>query len=78
MLVATGHEDEGVLAFYDDHLIAVLVKLAANNEAAPGQWFLEYGFEAPGATSHPLFDDLAAAEVWLLKQLPRKWAGRQS
>jgi hypothetical protein len=42
--VATGAEKEGMLVFADERLVAVLVRLSAENEIAPGAWYLETGF----------------------------------
>ena len=41
--VGTGAEEEGLLVFAHDRLVAVLSQLSEQNEIAPGQWFL--GFE---------------------------------
>ena len=42
--VATGAEEDGLLVFEEDRLLAVLVRLSDANEVAPGAWFLEAGF----------------------------------
>jgi hypothetical protein len=43
--VATGSDDqEGVLAFANDQLIAVLVRLSELHEELTGSWFLEASF----------------------------------
>jgi hypothetical protein len=42
--VATGGDEEGMLVFAGDRLVAVLVHLSDENEIAPGDWYLEAGF----------------------------------
>ena len=61
--VATGAEEEGMLFFDPDRrLLAVLVHLSPENEVAPGQWYLEVGFDGLGDLNHPTFADLEAAK----------------
>ena len=64
--VATGFEEEGVLAFLDDRLLAVLVRLADDNPIAPGFWYLEAGFGL-FMGQHPTFADLDAAAAALAR-----------
>jgi hypothetical protein len=64
--VATGVEEEGVLAFLDDRLLAVLVRLADNNPIAPKCWYLEAGFGLL-LGQHPTFIDLEAAATELAR-----------
>ena len=64
--VGTGHDEEGVLAFFDDQLVAVLTHLGPDNEVAPGHWFVEHAFFLVGSSSeNPVFADLDAAGAWL-------------
>ena len=67
--VANGHDEEGVLAFFEERLVAVLVHLSEENEIAPGDWFLEAGFGRLDGVEHPTFSDLEAAQDWLAKRL---------
>jgi hypothetical protein len=68
--IATGDDEEGMLVFADDRLVAVLVHLSDENEIAPGDWYLEAGFgprlDGPG---HPTFTSLDAAQDWIERQL---------
>ena len=43
----------------------MLVHLSPENEVAPGDWYLEAGFDGLGELSHPTFADLSAAENWI-------------
>ena len=67
--VANGHDEEGVLAFVDARLVAVLVHLSEENEIAPGEWFLEAGFGRVDGVEHPTFPNLDAAQDWIAKRL---------
>ena len=64
--VRTGSDEEGMLVLHNGRLVAVLVHLSDENEAAPGDWYLEAGF-GPGleGPDHPTFDSLDAAQNWL-------------
>ena len=70
VLVATGHEEAGVLAFCADRLLAVLVRLADDNPVAPGCWYLEGSF-GTSSGEHPTFTDLDEAAVWLARTSDR-------
>jgi hypothetical protein len=62
--VATRSEDqEGVLAFANGQLVAVLVRLSELHADLAGSWFLEAGFGT--RETHLTFRDLDAAEEWL-------------
>jgi hypothetical protein len=68
--VATGSDEEGRLVFTPDgRLVAVLVMLSADNEVAPGQWYLEVGFGALDSMDHGVFADLATACDWMTGRL---------
>ena len=77
VLVATGHEEAGVLVFLDDRLVAVLVHLQDDHPVAPGCWYLEAGF-GPFVGVHRTFNDLHQAGAWLSPQAPGLSARRQS
>jgi hypothetical protein len=67
--VATGYEEDGMLVFADERLVAVLVHLSDGNEVAPGHWFLEAAFGPLDEPDFPLFPDLDAAEDWIGEHL---------
>ena len=67
--VATGAEEDGLLVFLQDRLVAVLVRLSDTNEIAPGAWFLEAGFGGLDGPDHPTFPDLEAARAWIGERL---------
>jgi hypothetical protein len=68
--VATGDDEEGMLVFADDRLVAVLVHLSDENEIAPGDWYLEAGFGTRlDSLNHPTFASLDAAQDWIQQRL---------
>jgi hypothetical protein len=66
--VATGSDDqEGLLAFANGQLVAVLVRLSELHDKMAGSWFLEACFgirDKDGISS-----DLESAQEWLLARL---------
>lgn len=71
--VGNGSDEEGLLVFDNEQqLVAVLSHLSEDNEAAPGQWYLEAGFGRIDGTSHPTFSDLDLAQAWINKRLARR------
>ena len=71
--IATGSDEEGMLVFSDDRLVAVLVHLSDENEVAPGDWYLETGFgRCLDSVNHPTFPNLDAAQDWIEQQLARR------
>ncbi|MFL4993368.1 MAG: hypothetical protein ACJ8DV_19060 [Microvirga sp.] len=52
-------------------LVAVLVRLADDNEVAPGHWYLEAGFGRIDGASHPTFASLDGAQDWIAQRLAR-------
>jgi len=74
--VATGAEEEGLLVFdHAQRLRAVLVHLSPENEVAPGNWYLEAGFDGLGTPNPPTFADLDAAQQWISKRLGHAGGG---
>ncbi len=72
--VATGFDEEGMMVLDEkQRLVAVLVRLADENEVAPGQWYLEAGFGRLDGGSHPLFSNLDMAQDWIGQSLARGW-----
>ncbi|WP_457106899.1 hypothetical protein [Methylobacterium sp. P5_C11] len=68
--VATSSDDvESQLVFADGFLVAILVRLSAQHDDDAGKWFLEAGFGPIEPVAPPLFVDLAAARVWIMRQL---------
>ena len=68
--VATGFDEEGMMVLDEEQrLVAVLVRLADENEVAPGQWYLEAGFGRSDGSSHPTFADLEMAQEWIAQRL---------
>ena len=68
--VATGSDEEGMLVYADDRLVAVLVHLSEENEVAPGDWYLETGFGSRlDGPNHPTFPDLEAAQDWIAQRV---------
>jgi hypothetical protein len=69
--VANGHDEEGVLVFVRERLLAVLVQLSDEHEeqGVAGRWFLETGYGHLGGPNHPTFPDLDAAQVWISERL---------
>jgi hypothetical protein len=64
--VQTGHEDEeGRLVFADGRLVAVLVRLSAQQEGLAGLWFYEHGFGPFNGPAHPTFESLETALTWI-------------
>jgi hypothetical protein len=67
--VGNGSDEEGMLVFDEEQrLVALLVRLSDENEAAPGQWYLEAGFGRIDGTSHPLFSNLDQAQAWIIQR----------
>ena len=70
--VDTGSEDEdGVLVFDTDRLVAVLVRLSDAHGDKAGRWFFEHGFGRLDGTAYPTFGDIEAAQDWIMQQLHR-------
>jgi hypothetical protein len=64
-LVATGHDEDGMLVFDENHrLLAVLVRLGEEHET-PGYWFLEAGLGRIHAVVPPAFASLDEAQEWI-------------
>ena len=65
-----GVEDgDGLLAYWEDSLVAVLVRLGTDHGDDAGAWFVEKGFGFLDRPEHPLFETFAAAEAWLRSEL---------
>ena len=67
--VATGSDEEGMLVFSEDRLVAVLVRLSDTHEEIAGHWFLETGYGPLSGPDHPTFPDAVGAQVWISRRL---------
>jgi hypothetical protein len=66
--VATRSDDEdGLLAFAGDRLVAVLVRLSEMHDDMAGLWFLEASFGL--RDERQTFPDLSSAEAWIRKHV---------
>ncbi len=72
--VATGLDEEGMLVFAHERLVAVLVQLSDAHEESglAGHWFLETGYGFRLAGEKGTFPDLDAAQAWIGQQLTRR------
>ena len=70
--VATNSSDNhGLLVFYNDSLVAVLVQLSDDHEDDAGKWFLEVSFGRLVTMDPPIFADLDDANIWIERQLSK-------
>ncbi|KAA2236613.1 hypothetical protein [Salinarimonas soli] len=69
--VATGSDEEGMLVFAGDRLVAVLVRLTDQHAETglAGHWFLETGFGVLDRPHEATFPDLEAAKGWVHARL---------
>jgi hypothetical protein len=74
--VATGTDEEGMLVFSGDRLVAVLVRLSPGHDELAGHWFLETGYGPLSGPDHPTFPDPASAQVWISRQLGERAVAR--
>ena len=70
--VATGFDEDGMLVFAGDRLVAVLVRLSEAHEdlGVAGHWHLEAGFGLGRTGKERPFPDLEAAQAWISQHLP--------
>jgi hypothetical protein len=65
--------EDALLGLVDDHLVAILVRVADDELPADRQgWFLEAGF-GPCRGEGLLFPELKAGETWIRQQIPANW-----
>lgn len=69
VLVQTGEEGQGLLAFRNGWLVAVLVQLSEIHGDQAGHWFLEKGFGVLDGPQPPVFPDVQVAERWIAERL---------
>jgi hypothetical protein len=62
-------DEDGCLIFADKQLVAVLVRLSREHGRKAGRWYLEHGFGSLDHPAHPIFNDLAEAQTWVVQQL---------
>ena len=65
--VATGLDEEGMLVYADDRLVAVFVRLSDAHEdlGLAGRWYLETSYGLRLTEMTPTFPDLDAAQAWI-------------
>jgi hypothetical protein len=71
VMVATGADEEGMLVFDGERLVAVLVQLSELHAelGVVGHWFLETGYGRVNLPDNPTFPDLDAARAWISQRL---------
>lgn len=70
--MALANEPDGRLAYADERLVAVLVRLSGLHDGAEGRWFLEAGFGVLEGPAHPTFATLDDAASWIKATLARR------
>jgi hypothetical protein len=71
VLIEGVEHGEGRLAFWNDRLVAVLVRLSGDHGVEEGRWFLEKGFGPLDDPSQQVFMTLDAATDWLHAEAAR-------
>jgi hypothetical protein len=61
--VANGYDEEGLLVFAEERLVAVLVRLSDHHGELAGRLFLEVGFGGLTAPGDQTFPDIEAARA---------------
>jgi hypothetical protein len=67
--VGNGSDEEGLLVFDEQRLVAVLTHLGEQYDGLSGQWYLEAGFGRVEARDPPTFADLENAQEWIRQRL---------
>jgi hypothetical protein len=67
--VANGYDEEGLLVFADDRLVAVLVRLSDHHGELAGRLFLEVGFGGLTAPGDQTFPNIEAARAYIERHL---------
>lgn len=67
--VANGYDEEGLLVFAAERLVAVLVRLSDQHGEMAGRWFLETAFGRLAGPNHPSFSDLEEAQKYIASRL---------
>ena len=63
--VANGYDEEGLLVFADNRLVAVLVRLSNHHGELAGRIFLEVGFGGLSAPGDETFPTIEAARAYI-------------
>lgn len=63
--VANGYDEDGLLVFTEDRLVAVLVRLSDHHGELAGRWFLEVGFGGLTAPGDQTFPNIEAARAYI-------------
>jgi hypothetical protein len=69
--VGNGSDEEGLLVFDEQRLVAVLTHLGEQYDGLSGHWYLEAGFGRLEARDPPTFADLENAQEWIRQRLAR-------
>jgi hypothetical protein len=69
--VGTGSDEEGMLVFDDERLVAVLTHLGDQYGEVSGHWYLEAKFALLDGLDHPTYADLDAAQESIRQRLAR-------
>jgi hypothetical protein len=69
--VGTGSDEEGMLVFDDQRLVAVLTHLGDQYDSVSGHWYLEAKFGLLDGLDHPTYADLDAAQESIRQHLAR-------
>jgi hypothetical protein len=67
--VANGYDEEGLLVFADDRLVAVMVRLSDQHGELAGRFFLEVGFGGLNSPGDHIFPDIAAAGAYIERHM---------
>ena len=72
--VATGLDNDGMLVFAGDRLVAVLVRLSDAHEdlGVAGHWHLEAGFGLRLTGKEATLLDLETSQTWISQRLARR------
>jgi hypothetical protein len=70
--VGNGSDEEGMLVFDEQRLVAVLSHLGQQYGGVSGHWYLEAGFGQLDGIAHPTFADLNVAQDWISQRLARR------
>lgn len=65
----------GLLAFCDDRLVAVVVKLGEAQAENAGLWFVEKAFGRLDRTQHPLFAEVEDLRAWIAAEMADEAGG---
>jgi len=73
--IASVEDGEGILAYWNGRLVAVLVRLSDDHDKQAGGWFVEKAFGALDRPIHPTFATLDEARAWLASEMADRPVG---